>query len=65
MCIGGKQPEAPVNKPNYAPEDAWKHFETKTTPEPVEQPAAPAEEDQTQKRSSVPKVKATQNQIRM
>lgn len=65
MCIGGKQPAAPVNKPNYAPEDAWKHFETKSEPEPAPPKTAVQEEDPALKRNGAPKVATTQNQIRM
>lgn len=64
MCLGGKTPEAPVNKPAYAPEDSWKHFETSQKEEEVAQPVTPTD-DQTQRRTSVPQVKPSQKQIRM
>lgn len=65
MCFGGKQPEAPINRPDYKPEDASKHFSfkkiegEKETEIPVEQdPAAP-------KPKKPPTIQTTNNPIRM
>ncbi|CAH0343725.1 hypothetical protein [Rhizobium sp. CECT 9324] len=67
MCIGGKQPEAPVNKPNYAPEDAWKHFESTKTNENGETTAiTPPQDDTTKEKPTwITMVKPSQNPIRM
>lgn len=60
MCIGG-QPKAPINKPNYEPEDAYKHFVSKIKkPDGTEETLTPP-----QARPSVPSVNPSQKTIRM
>ncbi|RWI06807.1 MAG: hypothetical protein EOQ89_03495 [Mesorhizobium sp.] len=66
MCIGG-QPEAPINKPAYAPEEADAHFVSKIkNPDGTEQTlkqGGPV--DATPAVATKPTVKTTPHPIRM
>ena len=63
MCFS-KQPEAPINKPAYAPEDAHKHFQYDVSDDEGEKVQEPEVEPQTSKATG-PKIKTTNDSIRM
>lgn len=63
MCFS-KQPQAPINKPAYAPEDAHKHFQYEAETDKADTKPDPEGEPQAS-RATGPKIKTTHDSIRM
>lgn len=64
MCLGGKQPEAPVNTPDYTPDQADTRFVTTKTDESGKTETIP-QEGTIGAPKKAPSVKTTTNTIRM